>query len=122
MGIAHRDAGKAEHVAVDVELGIKRDAPVGCLGAPEGRRHLERLEYGRTHVDSGRLELAGCIEREADGLGAGERVGNEATVRRIDDAAVDEELREAAHAIAAHLRLRAIRVVIIHVGGAFGTR
>ena len=117
MGIAHRDTGKAQHASVKIELRITRDAPKRRLGATKGRRNLKRLEYGSAHVDGGTGEFAVIIEREADGFGAGKRIGDEAAGLRIDDTTVDEELRETTHAVAAHLSLGAIGIVVIHVCG-----
>ena len=121
MGIAHGYAGESKRMTVDEEIGIERDTAVWGLGSAKRRRDLRRLQYGSTHVDSCLRELSVGVEGEADGLGAGERVSDEAAGLGIDDSAIDEELREAAYAVAAHLRPGSIGVVIIHVGGTFGT-
>ena len=68
------------------------------------------------------LVTSPCFGRDADAQHAGAGLDVELVALRRDDAAVDGELHEAAHAVAGHLRLGAVGVEDAHPHvGAFAT-
>ena len=60
------------------------------------------------HIDRCLGHLVLIVDSEADRLRSCERVSNKRAVARLHVSTVDEELREAAHAIAAHLGKRSV--------------
>ena len=61
-----------------------------------------------THIDRCLNHLALIVDSKADRLRSCERVGDKRAVACLYVSTVDEELREAAHAITAHLGKRSV--------------
>ena len=60
------------------------------------------------HIDRCLNHLALIVDSEADRLRSCERISDKRAVARLHVSTVDEKLREAAHAIAAHLGKRSV--------------
>ena len=105
--VAHRDGGRLEGPAVDLErLGEER------LAGGTGHRDLRRARTraGPIPTVTGSTTPSADVEREV--LRAVARTDAELRRRRV--AALEHELAEAADPVAAHLGERAVRVAVVH--------
>ena len=89
--------------------------------ALDGDRDLVRLEARRAHVDRRADDLAAAALQLHDDL-AGARIDAQVVAVGLRQPALDHVLGEAAHAVAAHLRLGAVGVEQAHARVRVGDR
>ena len=106
VGVADGDGGDVPHVAADLNGLVYKSRAGGVNG------YLGGLKDGRTHADAHALNHA-VLQVKPERLDA--RAGFNVDYGLVGHAALVDVLGDAADSVAAHLRLRAVGVVHIHL-------